>query len=126
MVFYSIQLQHFTNCTWANIQRDLNDLHSQYLCQCEIRENSGRFCNFPCQRPALSHNASTRSEYTTVNLFITTFIILSKFVITSIWSAQKSADRVFFIDISHFILQKKHTFFLYLLESPRKTPIIFK
>ena len=31
-------------------------------------------------------------------LFMTTFVLTAKFLMTSIWSAQKSTDRVFFID----------------------------
>ena len=52
-------------------------------------------------------------------LFITTFVITANFVITSIWSAQKSADRVFFIDIPILFFRKKICF-VYLLESPRR------
>ena len=51
-------------------------------------------------------------------LFITTFVITAKSVITSIWSAQKIADRVFFL-YSNVILQENIRF-VYLLESPRR------
>ena len=52
-------------------------------------------------------------------LFITTFVITAKFFISSIWSAQKSADHVFFHWYAHVILQKIICF-VYLLESPRQ------
>ena len=50
---------------------------------------------------------------------MTTFVIAAKFVITSIRSAQKSADRVFFHWYPHVILQENIRF-VYLLESPRR------
>ena len=50
--------------------------------------------------------------------YITTFVITANFVITSIRSAQKSADRVFFHRQSHVILQENIRFG-YSLESPR-------
>ena len=46
-----------------------------------------------------------------------TFVTTAKFVITSIWSAQKFVNRVFFSLISHFILHKNISF-VYLLELP--------
>ena len=52
-------------------------------------------------------------------LFTTTFVITAKFVITSIRSAQKSAERVCFHCYSHVIL-KENIRFVYLLESPRR------
>ena len=42
-----------------------------------------------------------------------------RFVITSIWSAQKSADCVFFHRYSHVIFQE-NICFVYLLESPQQ------
>ena len=52
-------------------------------------------------------------------LFITTFVITAKFMITSICSAQNLADRVFFLWYSHVILHENIRF-VYLLESPRR------
>ena len=52
-------------------------------------------------------------------LFIMTFVITAKFVITSIWSAQKSADRVYFHWYSH-VIHQENIRFVYLLESPRR------
>ena len=56
-------------------------------------------------------------------LFITRFVITAKFVITSIQSAQKSADRVCFHRRSHVHL-KENIHFGYLLESPRVEAIL--
>ena len=53
----------------------------------------------------------------TVNPLITIFVITAKFVIMSIWSAQKSAGCVFFHCYSHVILQENIRF-VNLLESP--------
>ena len=48
-----------------------------------------------------------------------TFVIIAKFVITSIWSRQKSVDCVYFHRQSHVILQE-NICFGYLLESPHR------
>ena len=57
------------------------------------------------------------SNWVQWTLFITTFVITAKFVITSIWPAQKSADHVFFFLLLLFF---RKTCFVYLLESPQR------
>ena len=67
----------------------------------------------------LSLFTNTYSTYSEPSLYnVTTFIITAKFIIMSVWSAQKSADCVSFHCYSHVNLQENIPF-VYLLESPR-------
>ena len=53
-------------------------------------------------------------------LFMTTFVITANIVITSVWSAQKSADRVFFQSRNSHVILRENIRFVYLLESHRR------